>query len=102
MTEPEGINEMPANEPEGGTGLEAVRELILSSHSNVVPELVQGDSIDSLIASIEPARNAYSRIAEAVPQNITIPAGGNAPIVLDADQLPTSEKIRRGLAANRK
>lgn len=83
--------------------LDQVRELILGSHPNIVPELVQGDSIAELVASIEPARAAYTRIIDSVPTPVTIPAGGNSPVTLDIDQLPTSEKLRRGLAAiNRK
>lgn len=81
------------------TDLDQVRELILASHSDVVPELVQGDSIADLVASIEPARAAYNRVVETVPTAVTIPAGGNAPITIDIDALPTSEKLRRGLAA---
>lgn len=80
--------------------LSQVRALILASHSDIVPELVQGESIPDLVASIDAARAAYTRIVAAVPaQPVSIPAGGNQPIVLDADTLPTSEKIRRGLAA---
>lgn len=103
MTEPESspstADDAPAND------LDQVRELILASHTDVVPELVQGESIADLVASIEPARAAFSRVIESVPTQstatVTIPAGGNTPMVLDIDTLPTAEKIRRGLAAQR-
>lgn len=72
----------------------AVRDLILALHPTIVPELIAGDSIDALIASIEPAQAAYSRIIS----NVSIPAGGNAPVTLDVESLPTFDKIRRGIA----
>lgn len=83
---------------EAPSDLDQVRQLILASHTDVVPELVQGDSITDLVASIEPAREAYTRIVDSRPQPVTIPAGGNAPVGIDIDTLPTSEKLRRGLA----
>lgn len=81
--------------------LDQVRKLILASHTDIVPELVQGESIADLVDSIDTAKQAYSRIATSVPKSVTIPAGGNTPVKFDADSLPTSEKIRRGLAAQR-
>ncbi len=95
---------LPVAEPEEtASDLDRVRELILSSHTNIVPELVQGSSVADLVASIERAREAYSRIVDAQPQSppVTIPAGGNSPITIDINELPTSEKLRRGLAAQR-
>ena len=53
-----------------------------------------------LFESIDDARLVYERIA-ADASTLQVPAGGNAPVLADADQLPTSEKIRRGLAAAR-
>lgn len=99
------MNEQPAEptaEPmDVPSDLDQVRELILVSHTDIVPELVQGSSVSDLVASIESAKQAYSRIAEAHPKPVTIPAGGNTPITIDINELPTSEKIRRGLAASR-
>jgi hypothetical protein len=46
--------------------LSKVRELVLKAHPDVVPDLVAGSSVDELIASVEPARSAYQRIAEQV------------------------------------
>src|SRR5215203_2553221 len=57
---------------EGSTGqhpvadLSKVRELVLKAHPDVVPDLIAGGSVDELIASVEPARTAYQRIAEQV------------------------------------
>ena len=74
--------------------VEAVRALILASHTDIVPELIGGDSIAALIASITPAQAAYHRIAGS----LNLPAGGNtAPVVVNADALSSMDKIRRGL-----
>lgn len=81
--------------------LTIVRQLIVDSFQDVVPELITGASIADLVASVAPARDAFNRIAtRSTP--VHIPAGGNTPVVIDADALPTSEKIRRGLAAHQR
>src|SRR5688572_11575097 len=46
--------------------LTKVRELVLKAHPDVVPDLIAGSSVDELIASVEPARTAYQRIADQV------------------------------------
>ena len=53
-------------EPVEFDDLGAVRELVLRAHSDVVPELVQGDSIQAILASVEPAQSAYTRIATSI------------------------------------
>lgn len=73
--------------------IEAVRALILALHPAIVPELIGGDSVATLIESITPAQEAYSRIVAAV----RVPAGGNGPTALDVESLSTFEKIRRGI-----
>lgn len=76
--------------------IESVRQLILTLHQSIVPDMVNGDTVSDLIASIKPAEEAYNRILTGV----RIPAGGNAPHSLDIDSLPTFDKIRRGLSAH--
>ena len=53
-----------SQQPQGDLG--KVRELVLKAHPDVVPDLVRGSSVDELIASVEPARGAYQRIADQV------------------------------------
>src|SRR5688572_27862145 len=88
-----------------------VRELVLKAHPDVVPDLVRGDSREGLIASVEPARTAYQRIAEAMRggeragggqrggggQPPVVPAGGAAQVSEPGDFTPTT-KIARALA----
>ena len=40
--------------------LSLVRELVLKAHPDVVPELIGGDSVASIVASIGPAQAAYA------------------------------------------
>jgi hypothetical protein len=95
-------------EPAIGTppdDLDAIRELVLRAHPDVVPELVSGTSVAELLASVEPARSAYARLVDAIAvqrpvPEATVPAGGGAPIAIDPDRLPAAEKIRRGLATS--
>ena len=89
------------------TELAAIRELVLRAHPDVVPELIAGDSIEALLASVGPAEAAYQRIAERFPQPAppppppSVPAGGGQPALIDAERLPADEKIRRGLTTRR-
>jgi hypothetical protein len=55
-----------ANDLQPTADLGKVRELVLKAHPDVVPDLVAGSSVDELIASVEPARTAYQRIADQV------------------------------------
>jgi hypothetical protein len=82
--------------------LAAVRELILLAHPDVVPELVTGATVAELTASVEAARAAYAGVVSRQPSVVrreppVVPAGG-ATAVVDPANLPTAEKIRRGLA----
>jgi hypothetical protein len=88
--------------------LAAVRELALRAYPETVPEMVGGESVAAILGSLEPAAAAYQRIVAglvpseppvvmvAAPQ---VPAGGAAAVVVDAERLPSVEKIRRGLTA---
>lgn len=100
------MNDDTFGTPEPGDDLAAVRDLVLRAHPDTVPELISGDSISSLLASVEPAREAYRRVLDAVQVSPAVPAvavpavpAGSAPaLVVDPDRLPPTEKIRRGLA----
>lgn len=95
-----------------------VRDLVLATHPDVVGDLVRGDSIDALIASVEPARTAYQQVADKVragnatteatattgttpAQPPVVPAGGTGAAVDPATLGPTT-KIAQALADRRK
>lgn len=100
-------DEPEAMQPELVTGneddLDAVRELVLRAHPDVVPELVTGGSVAELLASIDGAKDAYARLSEAwgdaQPKPVGVPAGGGEALPVDPALLPPGEKIRRGLRA---
>jgi hypothetical protein len=114
-----------------GADLGKVRDLVLKAHPDVVPDLVRGGSVDELIASVEPARSAYQRIADqvrgsssettvnaeagatvpaatiaegattVVVQPPVVPAGG-ATNVADPGDLGPTTKIAQALAARKR
>ncbi len=106
---PAAIDGEEAANPEAAeaTDLVAIRELVLRAHPDVVPELIAGESVEALLASVGPAQAAFQRLAERFPQRPTppsgpsVPAGGDRPAPVDPERLPASEKIRRGLAGRR-
>jgi hypothetical protein len=98
-----------------------VRALIIGAIPDLVPELLVGDSVEALVASVEPAKQAYQRIVEQVragsAEAVTaaaisiptaanrgatppaIPAGqpGRQRTSLEVDGLSASAKIAEGL-----
>ena len=112
----------PTDVAQAGDDLSLVRDLVLKAHPNVVPELIGGDSVASIVASISPAQAAYADLAariqaSSVPNSVSgsapnsvsssapgsaggaprVPAGSAAPAPIDPDRIPTAEKIRRGV-----
>jgi hypothetical protein len=116
----------PATSQQPNADLDKVRELVLKAHPDVVPDLVAGSSVDELIASVEPARTAYQRIADhvresssreveqsssregpddsatpSIVQPPTVPAGGGTNVIDPGDLGPTT-KIAQALAARKR
>lgn len=108
----------PTDASQAVDDLSLVRELVLKAHPDVVPELIGGDSVASIVASISPAQAAYTDLAARIressasgsapgsaagsgPNNASggprVPAGSTAPAPIDPDRIPTAEKIRRGV-----
>lgn len=116
----------PTGAAEAVDDLSLVRELVLKAHPDVVPELIGGDSVASIVASISPAQAAYSDLAARIQANSVptsgsnsapgsvpnsgsniapgttsatprVPAGSAAPAPVDPERIPAAEKIRRGV-----
>ena len=89
--------------------LDAVRQVVLAAYPDSVSELIQGETVPELLASIEADRAAYARVAESVatiaePSAASVPvvpAGGGS-AVIDPGALPAAEKVRRGIAGRRR
>lgn len=91
---PEPTDPQPAPDPT----LAAIRDLVLKAHPQVVPELVTGETIEDLLASVGPASDAYSRLADQLqPAPPTVPAGASTPATLDPERMPAALKIQLGL-----
>ena len=78
-----------------------LRRALLAEHAGqVVPELVGGDDESALLASVEVAKQAYTRALEAARTTIanqTVPAGAPSARTAPAGGLSPLEMIESGL-----
>lgn len=92
----------PAPPDDPAIDIAAIRELVLRAHPNIVSEMVTGDTVDALLASVEPAEAAFQRISASFRTtpvaSSPVPAGGDRAMPVDPARIPASEKIRRGLS----
>jgi hypothetical protein len=86
----------------------ALRVVLREAHPDAVEELIVGETIAELLASLAPAREAYGRLLARLeqqearaPQAPHVPAGGTSAKV-DLDTLTADGLIKRGLEAARK
>ena len=82
----------------------ALRVVLREAHPDAVEELIVGETIAELLASLAPAREAYGRLLarlEKSPQAPQVPAGG-ASAKVDLDALTADGLIKRGLEAARR
>lgn len=86
--------------------LAQLRDTLIAAHPQAVPELIAGDSFAALLASVGPARAAWSRISAATTRGHTagIPRGGSvrAPDTTRYDGLSPEGKIAVGLGERTK
>jgi hypothetical protein len=83
--------------------LEAHRARLLAEHAGqLVPELVQGTSVDELTKSVEAAKLAHARIAESIRQQAAaaVSPGNAARTGPDLATLSPQEKIAYALRRN--
>jgi hypothetical protein len=76
----------------------ALRELVVRAYPDVVPELLQGATVEEMLASVPVAQAAYARVAEQTrPQ--PVPSGGAAAraFPIDIGAMSPALKIREGL-----
>jgi chromosome segregation ATPase len=83
------------------SGLANLRRALLAEQAGrIVPELVGGDDEEALLASVEVAKQAYSRAVEAARASIaqqTVPAGAPSADAASAVGLSPLEMIETGL-----
>ena len=79
---------------------ERYRTVLLQAAPDVLPELVQGESVDELDRSLVTARETVARVREQMQTQAAarIPAGSPARGEPDLSGLSPAEKIRLGIA----
>lgn len=81
--------------------LAAYRRALLAEHrGHVIEELIQGESVEALEASLETAQAAYQRVADQAAQTIAaaqVPVGAPARLGEAPESLSPLDKIVRGL-----
>lgn len=85
------------------TALAAHRRALLAEHAGqVVPELIQGGTIEEIEASLTTAREAHGRIADQLRAQAaaSVPTGASPRSGPVADELSPLEKISTVLARN--
>ena len=83
-----------------GRGLTYLRRALLAEQAGqVVPELVSGDDEEALLASVEVAKQAYTRAVDAARATLasqTVPAGAPSARTTPGDGLSPLEMIESG------
>lgn len=77
-----------------------LRDLVVKAYPDVVPELLSGETVAEMLASVPAAQAAYSRVVDAskVAQPEAVPAiGGARHFPMDVAAMSPALKIREGL-----
>ena len=90
---------------DGEAEVAMIRELVFKAHPDVVRELLVGETLTDILASVEPARAAYQQIADQVERelqrerasNTSSGAGAVTTPVPDRATLTTTQRLRLGL-----
>jgi len=70
-----------------------VRELVFQAHPDVVRELLVGETLADILASVGPARAAYQRIAERVHQDLHNERRPGTTPVVEASTKPAPDRM---------
>lgn len=97
--EPE-VHEPETIEENAGDGSDPLRELVMRAYPDVVPELLSGETVEEMLASLPAAQEAYGRIVAetrvAHPEPVPAGGGGRA-FPMDVASMSPGLKIREGL-----
>lgn len=97
---PEGTGD-PAPQTEGSEdGTATLRDVIARAYPDAVPEMISGETVDEMLASVPTAREAYRQVAETVRagQPDPVPAGGGVRTPdANLDAMSPELKIREAL-----
>lgn len=82
----------------GAEERQALRATLAAAHPDTVPELIGGETVGEMIASLETAKAAYRRTIERTKAALPVAAGGGGrPVGVDISKLSPLAKIAVGL-----
>ena len=77
---------------------QALRATLAAAHPDTVPELIGGETVGEMIASVATAKAAYQRTIERTKAALPVAAGGGGrPVGVDVRTLSPLAKISMGL-----
>ncbi|MGI8857135.1 MAG: hypothetical protein ACR2JW_15430 [Thermomicrobiales bacterium] len=77
---------------------EALRATLAAAHPDAIPELIGGETVGAIVASLETAKAAYQRTVERTKAALPVAAGGGGrPVGVDVRTLSPLAKISMGL-----
>jgi len=77
---------------------ETLRTTLAAAHPDAIPELIGGETVGAIIASLETAKAAYQRTIARVKAATPVAAGGGGrPVGVDVAKLSPLAKISIGL-----
>lgn len=75
-----------------------LRATLAAAHPDAIPELIGGETVGELVASLETAKAAYHRTIERTKATMPVAAGGGGrPVGVDVAKLSPLAKISVGL-----
>ncbi|MDQ6831791.1 MAG: hypothetical protein M3008_00200 [Chloroflexota bacterium] len=77
---------------------QTLRATLASAHPDTIPELIGGETVGEMVASLETAKAAYQRTIERTRAAMPVAAGGGGrPVGVDVTKLSPLAKISVGL-----
>ncbi len=77
---------------------QTLRATLAAAHPDTVPELIGGETVGEMVASLETAKAAYQRTIERTKAAMPVAAGGGGrPVSVDVSKLSPLAKISMGL-----
>ncbi len=77
---------------------QTLRATLVSAHPDTIPELIGGETVGEMVASLETAKAAYQRAIERTRAAMPVAAGGGGrPVSVDVTKLSPLAKISVGL-----
>ncbi len=77
---------------------QTLQATLAAAHPDTIPELIGGETVGAMVASLETAKAAYQRTIERTKAAMPVAAGGGGrPVGVDITKLSPLAKISMGL-----